>query len=58
MIGKESKILIIDDEPDICSQLSGLLNDIGYICDESITAEKGLELFKKKNSHWYYLIYG
>ncbi|MFL2661767.1 MAG: sigma-54-dependent transcriptional regulator [Alphaproteobacteria bacterium] len=48
MIGKESKILIIDDEPDICSQLSGLLGDIGYTCDEAVTSEKGLELFKKK----------
>ena len=31
MIDKESKILIIDDEQDICHQLSGLLSDIGYI---------------------------
>ncbi len=48
MIEKESQILIIDDEPDICLQLSGLLNDIGYICDDAATAEKGLELFKKR----------
>ena len=43
---KESKILIIDDEPDICNQLGGLLNDIGYSCDKANTSEKGLEIFK------------
>ena len=46
---KESKILIIDDEPDICNQLSGLLNDIGYSCDKANTSEKGLEIFKQKS---------
>ena len=45
---RESKILIIDDEPDICNQLCGLLNDIGYSCDKAYTSEKGLEIFKKK----------
>jgi len=49
MIDKESRILIIDDEPDICDQLSGLLMDVGYNCDHAITSEHGLELFKKKN---------
>ncbi len=49
MNNKESKILIIDDEPDICDQLSGLLNDIGYLCDKATTSEKGIEKFKKKN---------
>ncbi len=48
MIDKETRILIIDDEPDICDQLSGLLNDVGYVCDNSTTSEKGLELFRKK----------
>ncbi len=48
MIGKESKILIVDDEPDICEQLSGLLRDIGYSCEYTTSSEKGLELFKKK----------
>ena len=48
MIGKESKILIVDDEPDICEQLSGLLTDIGYSCEYTTSSEKGLELFKKK----------
>ena len=46
---KDSKILIIDDEPDICNQLSGLLNDIGYSCDKANTSEKGLEIFKQKS---------
>ncbi len=49
MNSKESRILIIDDEPDICDQLSGLLNDIGYICDKATTSEKGIEIFKKNN---------
>ena len=46
---KDSKILIIDDEPDICDQLCELLNDIGYSCDKANTSEKGLEIFKKKS---------
>ena len=46
---KDNKILIIDDEPDICDQLFGLLNDIGYSCDKANTSEKGLEIFKQKS---------
>ena len=46
---KDNKILIIDDEPDICNQLCGLLNDIGYSCDKANTSEKGLEIFKQKS---------
>ena len=46
---KDSKILIIDDEPDICNQLCELLNDIGYSCDKANTSEKGLEIFKQKS---------
>ena len=49
MIEKESRILIIDDEPDICDQLSGLLSDVGYVCDYAITSEEGLKLFRNKN---------
>ncbi len=48
-MGNENRILIIDDEPDICLQLSGLLSDIGYICDQANSSEKGLQIFKKKN---------
>ena len=49
MVAKVSKILIVDDEPDICEQLSGLLGDIGYACEYATSSEKGLELFKKKD---------
>ena len=42
-------ILIIDDEIDICKQLSGLLNDLGYNSSYSNTAEEGIELFRRKN---------
>ena len=50
MNSKESRILIIDDEPDICDQLSGLLNDIGYVCDKATTSEKGIEILNGSNS--------
>ena len=45
---QQTKILLVDDEPDICEQLSGLLRDIGYSCEYTTSSEKGLELFKKK----------
>lgn len=44
-----NEILIIDDEIDICKQLSGLLNDLGYNSSYSNTAEEGIELFRNKN---------
>jgi two-component system nitrogen regulation response regulator NtrX len=44
-----NEILIIDDEIDICKQLSGLLNDLGYNSSYSNTAEEGIELFRTKN---------
>ena len=44
-----NEILIIDDEIDICKQLSGLLNDLGYNSSYSNTAEEGIELFRAKN---------
>jgi len=49
MIEKDTKILIIDDEIDICDQLSGLLSDIGYECQFATSSEEGMELFKKSN---------
>ena len=52
MSSKESRILI-DDEPDICDQLSGLLNDIGYVCDKATTSEKGLK-YLRKNLHLFF----
>ncbi len=44
-----NEILIIDDEIDICKQLSGLLNDLGYNSSYSNTSEEGIELFRAKN---------
>lgn len=44
-----NEILIIDDEIDICKQLSGLLNDLGYNSSYSNTAEEGIELFRTQN---------
>ena len=49
MIEKNIKILIIDDEIDICDQLSGLLSDIGYDCQFSTSSEEGIKLFKTNN---------
>ena len=43
----EGKILIIDDEIDICEQLSGLLNDRGFKCNYCISSEEGIKEFKK-----------
>ena len=43
----EGKILIIDDEVDICEQLSGLLNDRGYSVKYRISSEEGIKEFKK-----------
>ena len=44
-----NEILIIDDEIDICKQLSGLLKDLGYNSSYSNTAEEGIELFRTQN---------
>jgi len=41
------KILIIDDEVDICDQLSGLLNDRGFKAKYCISSEQGINEFKK-----------
>ena len=43
----EGKILIIDDEVDICEQLSGLLNDRGFSVKYRISSEEGIKEFKK-----------
>ena len=42
-----NEILIIDDEIDICKQISGLLNDKGFSSKYKFTAEDGLETFRK-----------
>ena len=43
----EGKILIIDDEIDICDQLSGLLNDRGFNAKYCISSESGIKEFKR-----------
>ncbi|MAZ46779.1 MAG: hypothetical protein CMM98_04310 [Rickettsiales bacterium] len=43
----EEKILIIDDEVDICDQLSGLLNDRGFKAKYCLSSEQGIKEFKK-----------
>jgi two-component system response regulator HydG len=43
----KEKILIIDDEIDICQLLCKFLNKKGYDCDYSSTAKKGIERLKK-----------
>ena len=45
----EGKILIIDDEIDICEQLSGLLNDRGFTCNYCISSDEGINEFKKNS---------
>ena len=43
----EGKILIIDDEIDICEQISGLLNDRGFKAKYCISSEQGIKEFNK-----------
>ena len=43
----EGKILIIDDEVDICEQVSGLLNDRGFTTKYCVSSEEGIKEFKK-----------
>ena len=45
---KLNEILIIDDEKDICEQISGLLNDKGFETKSMISSEEAINLFKKK----------
>ena len=42
---KLNDILIIDDEKDICEQISGLLNDKGYETKSMISSEEGINSF-------------
>ncbi len=44
---QNTNILIIDDEIDICEQLSGFLNDIGYETKYCLTSESGIKTFKQ-----------
>ena len=54
----EGKILIIDDEIDICEQLSGLLNDRGFTCNYCISSDEGIKEFKKTLILLLFLIFG
>ena len=49
-MSKLNDILIIDDEVDICEQISGLLNDKGYETKSILSSEDGINAFKKKYS--------
>ena len=42
----DGKILIIDDEIDICEQISGLLKDRGFVAEYCISSEQGIKKFK------------
>ena len=41
-----AKILIIDDEPEICQEVAEGLSQEGYECLEAVSGEKGLELLE------------
>ena len=43
------KILIIDDEKDICFLISEILKDEKYLTDNAINSNEALEKFKKLN---------
>ena len=47
-MSKKNQILIIDDEVDICEQISGLLGDKGYSAKYSLTSEEGLKIYRKE----------
>ena len=42
----DGKILIIDDEIDICEQISGLLKDRGFEAEYCLSSEQGIKEFK------------
>ena len=46
---KLNDILIIDDEKDICEQISGLLNDKGFETKSMLSSEEAINSFKKKD---------
>ena len=45
-MSKNIEILIIDDEKDICEQISGLLNDNSYSTITAHNSDDALEKFK------------
>jgi len=46
-MSKLNDILIIDDEKDICEQISGLLNDVGFATKSMISSDDAINAFKK-----------
>src|SRR4029078_6630499 len=47
MSAKTARILIVDDEPDTCANLSDILTDLGYQVDTANDGYAALELVKK-----------
>jgi len=45
------KILIIDDEPNVCSSLQGILEDEGYTVYTVLSGEEGLEQLAKQDAN-------
>ena len=56
-MSKLNDILIIDDEVDICEQISGLLNDKGYETKSILSSEDGINAFKKKKYSYFSIKY-
>ncbi|MGE5224766.1 MAG: response regulator [Omnitrophica WOR_2 bacterium] len=46
-----NKILIIDDEPNICETMSMILKRAGYITSVAMNAQEGLRQIKSQNFH-------
>lgn len=46
---KKAKILIIDDDEEICEEMSGILQDEGYLVDKAFDGLKGNEILQKDN---------
>ncbi len=44
---KKAKILIIDDDEEICEEMSGILEDEGYLVDKVFDGLKGSEIVQK-----------
>src|SRR6478609_10166937 len=44
---QEPRILVVDDEPDICGNLTDILSDLGYRVDSATDGRAALELVKK-----------
>jgi DNA-binding NtrC family response regulator len=44
----EARILVVDDDPDICRNLSDILTDLGYEVDTAQTGPSALELVRRR----------